>query len=102
MALEDEEVRHHAAREADSKATTLSPGKRTLTEAVGMQLSANASGAAPTNHTDPGAIQQAAAQGLAGGDATLPHSHRATRDRDLFFHHEVRSGRWFPTPRTRY
>lgn len=74
--------KHNAAREKDSKATTLSPGKRTLTEAVGVQLSASASGAAPTNRTDPGAIQQAA-QGPVGGDATLPHSETIQR---LFGH----------------
>ena len=78
--------KHNAAREADSKPAHPSAGKRTLTEAAGVQLSASAHGAASTNHTDPGAVQEAAAQGVAGGGGTLPHGDTIQR---LFGHHDI-------------
>src|SRR5262245_18750119 len=70
--------KHNLAGEADSAPATSahSPGKRSLTEAVSVQLSASAPGA-----TRPAAAggQQAAAQGAAGGGGPLPHGEAIQR-----------------------
>ncbi len=74
--------------ETESKPATptISPGKRTLTEGGGVQLSASAHGATSTNHTDSRAVQEAAAQGVAGGGGPLPHADTIQR---LFGRHDV-------------
>ncbi|HEX8111216.1 MAG TPA: DUF4157 domain-containing protein, partial [Kofleriaceae bacterium] len=60
----------------------LDPGKRTLTEQLPVQRSANGAGT-----TDRGAVQEAAAQGIASGGGPLPHVDRIQR---LFGRHDIR------------
>jgi hypothetical protein len=80
--------KHNLAREAESKPATptISPGKRTLTEAVGVQLSASAHGATSANRTDSSTVQEAAAEGIAGGGGSLPHAETIQR---LFGRHDI-------------
>lgn len=80
--------KHSLVREAESKlaATTISLGKRTLVEAVGVQLSVSAHGATPKNRTDSGTVQKAAAQGIAGGGGPLLHAETIQR---LFGRHDI-------------
>lgn len=74
-------------REVESEsATPISPGKRTLTEALSVQLSASTSGTASTNRTDTNAVQEAAAQGVSGGGSALPHGETIQR---LFGRHDI-------------
>jgi hypothetical protein len=59
----------------------LDPGKRTLTEQLPVQRSANGAGG-----TDSGAVREAATQGVAGGGGPLPHVDMIQR---LFGRHDI-------------
>jgi hypothetical protein len=59
----------------------LDPGKRTLTEQLPVQRSANGAGG-----TDRGAVQEAATQGVASGGGPLPHADMIQR---LFGRHDL-------------
>jgi hypothetical protein len=78
-------AKHGPAGDDASKAgaPALASGKRTLTEALGVQRSASAQGAAGT---DSHAVHEAAAQGVAGGGGPLPHGDTIQR---LFGRHDI-------------
>jgi hypothetical protein len=77
--------KHNPARDAEPvpAMSGSGPGKQTLTGALSVQLSASPSAA---DHSDGGAVQQAAAQGVAGAGGALPHGEAIQR---LFGHHDV-------------
>ncbi len=86
-----ERAKHDPAGQDASKASApaLAPGKRTLTESLAVQLSPSVQGATPTNRTDgtdSRAVQEAAAQGVAGGAGRLPH---ADTIQGLFGRHDI-------------
>lgn len=80
--------KHSLVREAETRsASPMTPGKRTLTEAVSVQRSASAHGATPTNGIDSTrAVHEAAAQGIARGSEPLPHAGAIQR---LFGRHDI-------------
>ncbi len=85
---EREHAKHGPSRDGVSISSVstpaLAPGKRTLTESLGVQLSASAQGAA--HGTDSRAVQEAAAQGVSGGGGPLPHADTIQR---LFGRHDI-------------
>jgi len=83
---EREHAKHGPDRDDASKPSTpaLAPGKRTLTESLGVQLSANSQGTA--GGTDSHAVQKAAAQGVASGGGPLLHGDTIQR---LFGRHDI-------------
>jgi hypothetical protein len=83
----NEPAKHGPARDSASKASTPAaptPGKRTLTESLGVQRSASAQAA--VGDTDSHAVREAAAQGVAGGGGPLPHADPIQR---LFGRHDI-------------
>ncbi|HEX8114442.1 MAG TPA: DUF4157 domain-containing protein, partial [Kofleriaceae bacterium] len=77
----DREPATSLARDEVSKAGTPVAGKRTLTEQLPVQRSANGTGT-----TDGRAVQEAATQGIAGGGGPLPHADTIQR---LFGRHDI-------------